>query len=289
MHCTAIRNSGPGFLPAIMLVVLLTHGPALALHPDGHGGHSGAVHLGEPHHAEPGSYTLESNVQAVQPMPMTPFAYSVRILRGGAPVKAFATLHEEPLHLVVIRKDLQHFMHLHPSLDPKTGGFTLEGMTFPEAGPYRIFADFLPASEADGRHHGLVLYEDVFVGLDGQYEPVPVVEGPMSGMFDGYLISLALSPKEPSPGRETTLSFLIMHEGKPVTDLENYLGSLGHMVVLRQGDLAFQHLHANERREDRPAVITFTPDVPGPGTYKLFTQFQDRGKVITTEFVLVLE
>jgi hypothetical protein len=272
---------------SIALIVVVFTPQAWALHPHGHEGHSPGVHLGHQYPGDADAYSIESNLQSAKPMPMTPFAYSFRILRDGKQVKDFAVVHEERMHLLVIRRDLQHFMHLHPEFDAGTGVFTLRGMTFPEAGPYRIFADFLPASEADHLHHGLVLSEDVFVGLEDAYQPVPVVVGPLSGMFDGYLVSLAVSPKEPVAGKETALSFLIMHEGKPVTaELENYLGSLGHMVVIREGDLDFQHLHANEQRRDRPAVITFTTVFPEPGMYKLFTQFQDRGRVLTTQFVL---
>jgi hypothetical protein len=273
-------------LPLLVAVLLTWALPAAAVQAPEHRHEPGDGGVAQGHSTKgAAAYVMETNVVDAKPMPMTPFDLTMSIMRENEVVKGFATLHEAPLHLVVIRRDLQHFMHLHPRLDTESGVFTLEGMIFPEAGPYRIFADFLPAGEQG--HHGMVLSEDVVVGLAQEYEPVPVVLGPMSGLFEGYPVSLDVSPPEPVAGRQATLSFLVMHEGRPITaELENYLGSLGHMVILREGDLDFQHLHANEQRRDRPAVVTFTATFPTPGKYKLFTQFQDRGRVLTTEFVL---
>jgi hypothetical protein len=39
------------------------------------------------------------------------------------------------------------------------------------------------------------------------------------------------------------LSFEVTQGGKAVTDLEEYLGALGHVVVLREGTLDFFHTH----------------------------------------------
>lgn len=37
---------------------------------------------------------------------------------GGAPVTAYATVHDKALHLILIRRDLSGFQHLHPTMAP---------------------------------------------------------------------------------------------------------------------------------------------------------------------------
>lgn len=35
--------------------------------------------------------------------------------------------------------------------------------------------------------------------------------------------------------------------GVPVTDLQEYLAAYGHLVALRQGDLAYLHVHPDDQ------------------------------------------
>ena len=44
-------------------------------------------------------------------------------------------------------------------------------------------------------------------------------------------------------GRDARLTLSVIKDGKPVTDLEPYLGAYGHLVALREGDLAYLHVH----------------------------------------------
>jgi hypothetical protein len=71
----------------------------------------------------------------------------------------------------------------------------------------------------------------------------------------------------------------------PATDLavdEPYLGARGHLVALRQGDLAYLHVHPLD--EAAAGAITFATDFPTAGKYRLFLQFKHRGQVHTAAF-----
>ena len=46
----------------------------------------------------------------------------------------------------------------------------------------------------------------------------------------------------PRAGRETELSFTVTRGGKPIRT-QPYLGAGGHLVALREGDLAYLHVH----------------------------------------------
>jgi hypothetical protein len=78
---------------------------------------------------------------------------------------------------------------------------------------------------------------------------------------------------------EQTLRFRIARKGVPVADLEPYLGALGHLVVLREGDLAFLHVHPEEA--GAPGEIAFAATFPSAGRYALFLQFRAGGQVHT--------
>ncbi len=80
------------------------------------------------------------------------------------PVRDFDEQHGRAMHLMVVRRDLSHYRHLHPSMD--VDGTWSAPLTFPEPGVYRVFADFAAA----GR--GLTLGDDLEV--PGAYEPVPL-------------------------------------------------------------------------------------------------------------------
>ncbi len=57
---------------------------------------------------------------------------------------------------------------------------------------------------------------------------------------DGYTVSLK---GDLAPGADSALTLSVSRGGKPVTDLDPYLGAFGHLVALRTGDLAYLHVH----------------------------------------------
>jgi hypothetical protein len=72
-----------------------------------------------------------------------------------------------------------------------------------------------------------------------------------------------------------------------LTDLQPYLAAYGHLVALRQGDLAHLHVHPDGVPGDGviPAgpAIEFVAEVPSAGTYRLFLDFQHDGVVRTAD------
>jgi hypothetical protein len=87
------------------------------------------------------------------------------------------------------------------------------------------------------------------------------------------------------------VTLTVSRDGVPVTDLQPYLGAYGHLVALRDGDLAYLHVHPDGTPGDgRTAAgpqITFYAEVPSNGAYRLFLDFQHRGVVRTAEFTAV--
>ena len=93
---------------------------------------------------------------------------------------------------------------------------------------------------------------------------------------DGYEVEVARGSD--SAGREAELRFTVTRDGQPVA-VEPYLGAGGHLVALREGDLAYLHVHPTGGSGTDP--IAFMTEFPTEGRYRLFLQFKHEGKVHT--------
>ena len=238
------------------------------------------------------SYTLKSDSSGKAYVANTPNEYSFSIVDDkGNTVKDFSITHTKLMHVIVARKDLAYFQHVHPDFSPATGVFTLKDLTFPADGEYRIFADFAVAnSPIDAMGMPATAsptpFEDVSVGNIANYVPQPIGSEINTKTFDGYQVTLNTNGTLQAGG-ESKLTFSLSQNGKPITDLEPYLGELGHAVILRKDTLGFIHEHPIENVNSiQTGNVDFMIDFPQSGTYKVFTQFQRAGKVFTTDFVV---
>jgi hypothetical protein len=189
---------------------------------------------------------------------------------SGTPVGGYQVEHEKRMHLIVARNDLTGFQHLHPRLS--SDGTWSTPVTIEEPGSYRVFADF----KRQGTNQTLA--SDLTV--DGEAEQSPLAAPAASATADGgYRVSLDGAGSK--AGRETALAFTITRDGKPVRT-ERYLGAGGHLVALRQGDLAFLHVHPSEEGHGR--AVRFETEFPTANRYRLFLQFKHSGDVHTVAF-----
>ncbi|GAA2787968.1 hypothetical protein [Streptomyces showdoensis] len=193
---------------------------------------------------------------------------------NGRKVTAFTTEHGKELHFIVASRDLTVFRHLHP-VKGADGTWTVQA-DLPAAGGYKAFADFKPAVKGA---KGITLGADLSV--PGAYAPRPMPPVAPTAAVDGYQVRLAGTL---DPGKAGELRLTVTKAGRPVTDLEPYLGAYGHLVALRDGDLAYLHVHPNEGGPGPD--VSFTATAPSSGTYRLFLDFQHEGKVRTAAFTV---
>ncbi len=233
------------------------------------------------------SYCLKSDAENKRYSVNNPNLYSFSIVDDQSnPVKDFAITHTKLMHVIVVRKDLAHFQHVHPEFNEITAVFTLSNLIFPADGDYRIFADFAPLGammDPDGVPLVVTISEDVKVGDNYNQKLLGSEENKKT--FDGIEFTLNPTPTPLRAGQESMLTFDLKSNGKAVTDMETYLGALGHSVVLREGSLDFIHVHPMERVTPH-GTLEFMVTFPAAGKYKVFTQFQRNGKIITTDFVV---
>ena len=200
---------------------------------------------------------------------------------SGASVTRYVESHDKLLHLIVVRNDLADFQHVHPELD--ANGTWRVPVNLSRAGDYRVFADFTP----DG---GAALTLGANVHVAGQYDPQPLPAVSASADVDGYTVTLSGSPEVEE---SSMLTMTVSRDGKPVTDLQPYLGAYGHLVALRASDLAYLHVHPMGEPGD--GVTPAGPDIgfhtafPSEGDYRLFLDFQHQGVVRTAEFTVSVD
>jgi hypothetical protein len=185
---------------------------------------------------------------------------------AGRTVRDFDVEHDRRMHLIVVRRDLTGFQHLHPEMAPD--GTWTTSLELAEPGSYRLFADFKSAGASR------TLGADVHVA--GRFEPRDLPHpSDRATTGDGYEVRLAEDGGE--------LRFTVYAGGRRVDDIEPYLGARGHLVALREGDLAFLHVHP-ESESTEGGDIRFRVEYPSPGRYRLFLQFKHEGRVHTAAF-----
>ena len=186
----------------------------------------------------------------------------------GSAVRDFDVEHTKRMHLILARRDLTGFQHLHPTMS--ADGTWSVPVRLRDAGSYRLFADFSREGTPT------TLADDLRVDgtADLQPLPAPAATAVSDGGYD-----VRLDNGTPRAGEESTLRFSITKDGRPVKT-EPYLGAGCHLVALRAGDLAFLHVHPTE--DD--AAIGFDATFPNAGAYRLFLQFQVDGVVQTVAF-----
>jgi hypothetical protein len=198
--------------------------------------------------------------------PGKPFDLAFRIVgRDGQTVRDFDVEHTKRMHFIVVRRDMTGFQHLHPT-QQADGAWTVP-VTLREAGSYRVFADF----SVNGKPHTLA--DDVTV--DGTVRSRELPAPAKSVDVDGLRVSLTEGASH--AGDESQLGFTVTRNGRPVA-IQNYLGAKGHLVALRQGDLAFLHVHPDENS------LKFMATFPTAGKHRLFLQFQVDGRIHTAAF-----
>jgi hypothetical protein len=200
---------------------------------------------------------------------------------SGATVSGLATVHDKPLHLFVVSRELDYFAHLHPS-PIAGGGFEIRHPIPP--GEYMVVADFLPQGGSPQLIQRAIVtpgFQPPPVGPAGE----PKLSRSTDAVVDGVRATLEAAPI--TAGQESTLRFTLAQavSGRPVSDLQPYLSAPAHLFLV-SADLTYAvHGHPVETSSSGPD-LSFALTLPSPGFYKLWLQVQRRGRVVTLPFVV---
>src|SRR5829696_6544567 len=208
VHETGIHGGPPvklvGWIAAVAFVFGTTVLVAEALSEDGMGTHGGEMAAeGEGHGADPvrglsvaeGGMRLEMETSTARFGVPTTLEYRVVDEHGGA-VRDFEVEHTKRMHLIVVRRDLTDFQHLHPTM--RADGTWTAPLTLPESGSYRVFADF--AHDGENR----TLAGDLNVDGPVDWRPLPAASD-VARTADGYDVRLIGAGS--TAGDESELAF----------------------------------------------------------------------------------
>jgi hypothetical protein len=199
------------------------------------------------------------------------------------------------IHLIVVRRDLGVIIHRHPSV--AANGRVSETIDFPTPGPYRVLVDAYPG--AKGAPRNFQLHTDLRDAGPYRAESLPPFTARQR--VGGYTVTLHAS-KQLHPIEAATLSAEVTDpSGKPVV-FHPWYGALAHAIFFRQGSLDYFHTHicgpstpgctsifGGAKVTGRPAgpgKLNVGVLLPVAGTWRLFLQFRDRGRIVTTPFTL---
>jgi len=197
--------------------------------------------------------------------------------KSGQPVTAFDVAHERLMHLIVVNRKLTFYSHEHPTQNAD-GSFSLD-LTLPADGQYVAFADFVPKGN---------LEQAVAVPLpigpkDMLHEPTLTPDTLLTQRVGDVDVTM-IKPDQLVAGRPDVISFKLTDAaGAPVTDLEPYLGALGHLVGINQHIDTYVHVHPSKDKTN------FTTTFSTKGLYKLWAEFQRNGQIIRASYIVSVQ
>ena len=241
----------------------------------------------------------------VKPGVKTTLRFSVFHPSSGEPIKKFEVVHERQYHLFLISQDMEYFQHLHPVERPD-GTWSID-VTLPKPGYYKVLSDFMPGGGAV-QFIARPLVTAGYIGdliADGARLVPDTV---LTKTVDDLTATLSLDPTTFVEGLYGHLNFHLIDTGtgRPVTDLQTYLGAFGHTLIMSEDMADYVHSHPLDiiaRPDDDggppqflipPGAdleklrggpdVTFEGLMPKPGRYRAWTQFRRHDKVYTFAF-----
>lgn len=200
---------------------------------------------------------------------------------GGAVVKNFDIVHEEKVHLIIVRDGLDQFAHIHPAVD--AAGNLAVTFTFPTGGTYRLYADHQPAG-------GKQATATAELKVTGEAPPAPTLTPDVPGKVKGDGLNAQVTIDNATAGGEATVRFeLTDAAGKPVTDLQPYMGAMGHLVVLSSDGKQYVHAHPADDKPAKGNMVAFQAHFTKAGLYKGWGQFRWQQEVRVIPIVVKVD
>jgi len=240
----------------------------------------------------------------VRPGQKATLRFSVFHPGTGEPIRKFEVVHERQYHLFVISQDMEYFQHIHPAQQPD-GSWSID-VTLPRAGYYKMLSDFLPGGGAV-QFLARPLVTAGYAGDLAADSARLVPDTVLTKTVDDLTATLSYDPATFIAGLYGHLNFHLADAatGRPITDLQTYLGAFGHTLVMSEDMVDYVHSHpldivstpddggppeflippgADLEKLRGGPDVTFDGLVPKAGRYRAWTQFRRNDKVYTFAF-----
>lgn len=198
----------------------------------------------------------------------------------GQNVPDFDMFQEKLMHLILVSNDLGFFSHLHP--EHQGNGYFLTDATLPSAGDYTLFSDYRPT----GQKEQLSVLK---LGIKGKGKPSDTTDTQKTEkIIDDIKVRLELSPTTIKANQEIMVTFDLKQviDNSPVKELKPYLGEKGHLVIIKKSSVltSKDYIHAHAMKGGEDSKIEFMTGFPEAGLYKMWCQFDHKGKIIVADF-----
>ncbi len=252
-------------------------------------------------------YRLEFRTEPAQVRPGAKVTLFFRFLHPGSGevIRDFEVVHTKQFHLFVISQDLEFFEHIHPVMRDD-GTWTIE-TSVPRDGSYQVLCDFMPkggsgqfltAPLVTANHFGDLASDSAHLAPDTS----------LKKSAGDVTATLSFNPAQPASCQYVHLTFSLSDSttGRPITDLQTYLGEFSHMLLMSEDMQCYGHSHpinllvAQEDAAQTPEYIiapdadlgsirggptvTFDALMPKPGLFRAWAQFQRNDQVRTLAF-----
>jgi hypothetical protein len=155
---------------------------------------------------------------------------------SGVPIEKYDINHEKLMHLILVSEDMEKFIHIHPEYKGK-GKFEIVA-AFDKSGEYKLFADIIPS----GYSQMTITSHLQVTGRKQDVQPLEK-DTELVKTVDDVSVSLSLSSFQSGQSVDLTFSLTDKETKQPITDLEPYLGAIGHVVILSEDQKNYLHVH----------------------------------------------
>jgi hypothetical protein len=228
----------------------------------------------------------------------TTISFTVR-LPSGKPLTQYKTGAgpHTGVHLIIVRDDLAYIIHKHPPI--AASGQLRQTVTFPAPGPYRVLVDLYPNLPGAGANFQLF----TTVHVSGAYRPISLPAFHRDQVVDGYHFDMQANPHLHSIQAQFVKVNVTDPAGHQVR-FQPWFGALAHAIFFHQGSLDYFHTHvcapsapncgslpgvATTRisgRATAPGKLTLGVLLPVAGTWRLFVQLRQGGRILTAPYTL---
>jgi hypothetical protein len=223
----------------------------------------------------------------------------------GEAMKKFEVVHERQYHLFLISQDMEYFQHIHPQ-EAADGTWSID-VTLPKPGYYKVLSDFLPS----GGSSQFIARPLVTAGYTGDLAADSahlVPDTVLTKVDEDITATVTTDPQQFVVGLYGHITYHLTDtaDGRPITDLQTYLGAFGHTLIMSEDMAEYVHSHpldilAQPDDDGGPPVFLIPPDadleklrggpevtfeglMPKPGHYRAWTQFRRHDQLHTFAF-----
>lgn len=281
-----VKVFGIIFLVLVLIFIIMHISGRGFMNHSMHNGMSGMDHTGG--HTEMAPVADKSRAESVKaifkltndnPQPNQDTTITVNIQdSNGNPIDNFDDNHEKQMHMIIVSKDLSFFNHIHPEYQGK-GVFTVTTQ-FPTGGEFEIISDFSPTTIG-------AMSKSQWLKVQGTAPTAKPIkpDASLKNIVDGKEITLSFNHLMANMELNLNFNMKDAQTKTPITNLQPYLGAVGHVVILNQEGGEYLHVHPVDEKSTGPDA-KFMATFPHSGVYKIWGQFQENGKVFTVPFVV---